>query len=392
MAGGSVGTALAAVIILTGAAPATQPAHPEAGNVVVIVNEAVAESVKLGEYYAARRGVPAENICKLKTSESETINRDGFTKEILEPVQKFLADRKFVTGEGFKRVNQARYLVTVYGVPVRISEKQNTGKGQARILTTDRAAVDSDLTLVLQKKFNKAARLRNPYFGQKVRFADCRLRLKRQRKTVPAPSVMCLVTRLDGPTPAIVRGMIDDAIRVEKTGLKGNAYFDIGGRYPIGDKWIAAGNDVMKKAGFTCDMETSKRLFPDSRPMTDACVYMGWYTGKAYGRFLNPAFRFAPGAIAYHLHSYSATVLRTEDDKWVGPLLARGAAVTMGHVYEPNLDGTPRPAVFLSRLLAGWNLAEAAYASLPFLSWQNVILGDPLYRPFAVRAAGRRDR
>jgi hypothetical protein len=37
---------------------------------------------------------------------------------------------------------------------------------------------------------------------------------------------------------------------------------------------------------------------------------------------------------------------------------------------------------FQQHLLDGFSLIEAAYASIPVVSWQAVVLGDPLYRPF----------
>ncbi len=90
-----------------------------------------------------------------------------------------------------------------------------------------------------------------------------------------------------------------------------------------------------------------------------------------------------PGAFAYHLHSFSAQVLRTTNQNWVGPLLAKGATITMGCVAEPYLVGTPDVAMFLSRLIHyKYSFGEAAYASQGSVSWQTIAVGDPLYRPF----------
>jgi tetratricopeptide (TPR) repeat protein len=89
-----------------------------------------------------------------------------------------------------------------------------------------------------------------------------------------------------------------------------------------------------------------------------------------------------PGAFAYHLHSFSAVSIRTTN-RWVGPLLAKGATITMGSVYEPYLAGTPDVATFTARLIyAGFTFGEAAYACQSVLSWQTTVVGDPLYRPF----------
>jgi hypothetical protein len=91
-----------------------------------------------------------------------------------------------------------------------------------------------------------------------------------------------------------------------------------------------------------------------------------------------------PGAIAYHLHSFSATTVRDVTNAWVAPLIAHGADATMGMVYEPYLALTPHEDIFTRRLLQGDYFAEAAYASEGGLSWMLTVVGDPLYRPFRV--------
>jgi hypothetical protein len=46
----------------------------------------------------------------------------------------------------------------------------------------------------------------------------------------------------------------------------------------------------------------------------------------------------------------------------------------------------------LSKLAAGAELGEAAYYSLNALSWQAVLVGDPLYRPFKVSLEAQIER
>jgi tetratricopeptide (TPR) repeat protein len=93
-------------------------------------------------------------------------------------------------------------------------------------------------------------------------------------------------------------------------------------------------------------------------------------------------FRFEPGAIAVHIHSFSAATLRDARANWAAPLLAHGAAATLGNVYEPYLGLTPNLDLFADRLRNGLNFAESAYAAEPVLSWMTTFVGDPLYRPF----------
>ena len=117
--------------------------------------------------------------------------------------------------------------------------------------------------------------------------------------------------------------------------------------------------------------------------MTDCALYYGWYTGAVAGPFTQPDFRFVPGAIAVHIHSFSAATLRDPNGGWVGPLLTKGAAASLGNVYEPYLQFTAHLDMFNDRLLHGFTFAESAYMSMRALSWMSVMVGDPLYRPYA---------
>jgi hypothetical protein len=121
---------------------------------------------------------------------------------------------------------------------------------------------------------------------------------------------------------------------------------------------------------------------PVNFPLRDTALYFGWYDWNVTGPFINPSFKFKKGAIAVHLHSFSAMQLRDATKNWCAPLLAKGAAATLGYVYEPYLPLTQNFDIFNARLMAGYTLVEAAYMSVPVLSWQNIVLGDPLYRPF----------
>jgi hypothetical protein len=122
--------------------------------------------------------------------------------------------------------------------------------------------------------------------------------------------------------------------------------------------------------------------FPAGFPMSQIGIYIGWYAESACGPFAQPTVEFMPGAFAYHLHSFSAAGIRTTN-RWVGPLLAKGATSTMGCVYEPYLAGTPNVGIFTARLIfSGFTFGEAAYSGQSVLSWQTTVVGDPLYRPF----------
>src|SRR4029079_19289107 len=65
-----------------------------------------------------------------------------------------------------------------------------------------------------------------------------------------------------------------------------------------------------------------------------------------------------------------------------GDLIHAGITGVAGHVAEPYLDATIRPDILFPAYVSGFNLAEAFYRAMPFLSWQTVVVGDPLCTPF----------
>ena len=197
-----------------------------------------------------------------------------------------------------------------------------------------------------------------------------------------------MVARIDGPTADIAKSLVDKAMQAEKEGLWGNAYFDTRGitnaGFKVADDMFRAAAELSRLYGYEVLNETSSRTYPPSTPLSDIAFYFGWYDQSVSGPFTNGMAEFRPGAVAYHLHSFSSRALRVTDTWWTGPLLAAGATATLGFTEEPYLQTTPQINVFLYRFMhLGFTFGEAAYASIPSLSWQTTVVGDPLYRPFS---------
>ena len=55
-----------------------------------------------------------------------------------------------------------------------------------------------------------------------------------------------------------------------------------------------------------------------------------------------------------------------------------GATGASGHTDEPYLAMCPRPDYLLPSYYTGRTLAESYYSAIPALSWQNIVIGDPL--------------
>jgi uncharacterized protein (TIGR03790 family) len=236
---------------------------------------------------------------------------------------------------------------------------------------TNQGAVDSELSLLARSGYNINGWVPNPLF-------------KNEHPTPFDLSDIVKVGRLDGPTLLDAERLVDNALIAERTGLLGRSYVDLGGPASEGDQWLGAAATQLAGLGFDGDVDRAPATMPVTARFDAPVLYFGWYASDLNGPFTLPHFEFPPGAIALHIHSFSAQTLRSPTEGWCGPLVAHGVTATMGNVFEPYLQFTHRPDLLLHALARGWTLGEAAYYALPALSWQGVLIGDPLYRPFRV--------
>jgi uncharacterized protein (TIGR03790 family) len=417
-------------LLFAGPAIALEPAE-----VVVLVNKNVPDSRALADHYLKARNVPAGNVITLDLPTGEDINRTDYDHKLVAPLREALKDRK----------DKVKCLLAMYGVPLRVGgdspseeeraelkklepqlkeaddavktaqedlkplEARNGGdllgavsalKQQRRIDLDGRrrsqerlrrrqavlshaeshAAVDSELMLLWWDKYELRRWQTNlNYFQVSAKAKEGK------------PPVL-LTARLDGPSPAIVTRMIDDAVAAEKAGLKGKVYVDARGiRFdPKGqdtghgyggyDESMREMAALLKGPGkMDVVLDDKNELFPpDSCP--DCALYCGWYSLANY----IDSFRFARGAVAWHLASSEAVSLRRPDVKyWCKSLLEHGACATLGPVAEPYTVGFPKPAEFFGFLATGkYTLAECYGKTVLFASWMGTLVGDPLYNPF----------
>lgn len=342
--------------------------------VVVVYNAASKRSEQCARAYCAKRSIPAKQCVGLSgLPKGQDISRQEFDTKLRYPLMLHAQQSSWRLPvnqlQGFKPVSA---MVLMPDIPLRVREENEPGKKEG-FLYQNCASVDSELML-LGANYSTKGPLNNPCFGKDGTVENIK------------PPVLA-VTRIDGPDDTTIRRMIQFPAEVERRGLWGWTVVDQGGPFPQGDAWFTSIARMAKEKGQPLFHEESKATLAPCFPlMQDTAVYFGWYAHPANGPF-NPKthadFRFAPGAVAVHLHSYSGTSVKSEHS-WAGALLKRGAAVTAGNVYEPTLAGCMRYDIFYDRLLKGYTVAEAALMATPWLSWQGVVMGDPLYRPYEV--------
>ncbi len=406
----------------------TAPATYGPSDVWVVVNKNMIASVALGEFYCQQRKVPADHLIKLDLPQTEEMTRTDYDTKLLAPLR-----------EQLKNLEQTDFIrLTTSGVPIRVAAAQVKPEDQAKLdlVKSDLKKIHDDLaeTTEAMKKYEQAGdtakarhsqstidmlnqskgRLEQQQFlmSQAESYAAVdselammwypkypltRWQLNLRYFTIPeanrlrAPKIV-LTCRVDGPTPTVAKRLIEDALKAEAAGgPQGFAYVDargmgwnqasdiVAGSYGGYDEAMRELAALFKRTGFRTELENTDALFPPGAcPRT--ALYCGWYSLANY----IPCCELMTGSIAYHVASFEAVSLREANNKrWVPNLLQDGAAVTIGPVAEPYLISFPKPAVFFGFLLAGHTVVESYWLSTPFTSWQMMIIGDPLYRPFA---------
>jgi uncharacterized protein (TIGR03790 family) len=343
----------------SGAAWALDPSE-----VLILVNKDSGISSQVAEMYRKLRGVPEGNVLRLSLGSNRQISAQEYRDKTASAVKRVLDARP-----------EIRCILTTAGVPYVIGTPENS---QA-------ASYDSQLATVLREPPGDLKwRQPNPLFvqgGNPFGLTD------------PRRFQMVLVVRLDGPNLNMITRMVEDAIAVEAGGLQGPVFGDargidgIGGE-GLGDYQIRSGIDVLSGAGFvsTLDMKPESWTQPKGgvgNQAAGAAFYVGWYNLADFQDIFG-AEGLARGAIAWHIASQEAQdIWNLNSHFWCVNLLRRGAAVTLGPAFEPYLDAFPPGGVLMQGLLSGLTVAESYWLALPKVSWAMVILGDPLYRPFA---------
>lgn len=389
----------------------------EPHEILVLANRNAKGSVGVAKYYMEKRKIPESHLLQLWVTDGEYCSREDFEKKIVPPLRRLLAE------DEFKR--KVRCLVLFYGLPLRVEppepgaeeklRKAELEKRRSSLLENFKAAgespaaqelkreidlmereivslshrdqgasLDSELALVLAGEYPLAKWVTNPLFlGNQGRYV----------KSMPDKGEVLMVSRLDGPDVGVVRRMIDEALRAEDEGMKGVAYFDArwpkpqdpqkrpeGMSYEFYDRSIHAAAEAVRKSGRMAVVVNDREELFKPGECPDAALYCGWYS---LARYVD-AFDWVPGAVGYHIASGECSTLKQAGSQaWCKRMLEDGVAATLGPVTEPYVQAFPVPELFFSLLLEGyWTLAECYALSQPFWSWQMVLLGDPLYRPF----------
>lgn len=372
-------TAVSALLLTIASTARAQTAD----HVLLVVNKSSQDSVKIGEHYTRVRRIPADQVLQIEAPVVETVPRATFQRHIEIPISNWIAKRA--------AHDRILYIVLTKGVPLRI--EGTIGRNGTM------SSVDSELTLLYRKLVGATlapgGQVPNPYYLG----AEPATKAKRFNHR---DHDIYLVTRLDGFTATDVIAMID---RGAAAAPSGQVVLDQKAELPA-----SAAENRMKDAAVALSnqgfaeqtvLESTTRAFSGTQPIIG---YYSWGSNDPALQKRRLALNFAPGAIAAMFLSSDARTFVEPPAEWLagdsrdprhlyagssqsltGDLIRNGVSGAVGYVVEPYSDGAVRPDMLFPAYLAGFNLAEAFYLSTPYLSWQSVIVGDPLCSPFATR-------
>lgn len=326
-------------------------------NVLVVENSLSSASRDIASYYMTARGIPASNLCRIRCSTNEFIDKANFETDIKAPILDFLLTSPIA--------NQIDYIVLTKGTPLGANYGYSTGPLS---ITSILSCIDAPS--ITHDYFN-------PYYGPTVPAFSHQLSYSGRH--------FYLVTRLDAYTVQDVHNMIDRSlmpsplgpILLDATTLESNA----------GDQRIRDANNLLS---------SSLPIIYDNTAtfcsgQTGLMGYFGWGSNdSSFTLAKYTSNTFVPGSIADTIVSNSActfnrtsTGLSSFGQSLIADLICQGACGVNGYVSEPYFSSTSYPNILFDRYTKGFNLAESFYAACPKLFWKSVVIGDPLMAPYA---------
>ena len=357
---------------------APHAAAQDAERALLIVNPDNAESRYVANYYAAARGIPARNVIYMDPA---AVNYQTWTD-----VQRhaFLGTLR---NRGIEETID--FVLVPPGNDYQISAN---GYVSDQCVAVHRFSVPSCFTLVHQADeilggVNSTGVNQYKINSWGPRAFESRLSWYQGDPSTSSKAEKYFIggmigwTGQNGNTLQEVLDMIDRSVAVDGTQPSGTYYYcetsDTTRSSPRDPFYTPAANEIIARGG------QAQHLLANLPLGNHDCL--GVMTGLANPAIDDPNFSLLPGSFADHLTSFAGTFnnnSQTKMSRWI----AKGASGTAGTVEEPcNYAGKFPHARMHVVYFRGLTLGEAWFRSHGFRPYQELLLGDPLTRPFAKR-------
>ncbi|MEI7986587.1 MAG: TIGR03790 family protein [Armatimonadota bacterium] len=338
----------------------------DANRVLVVMNEKDANSVRIASYYLQKRKISRDQLVSLKTSTADDISPEKYKTEIEAPIKSALAKNKNID-----------FIVMTKGVPLRLVDQGG--------YSVDATLASMELNFLpigqtpgkfgITEGDEEAAlkRCKNPYFGSKEPFSHAKFG-------------MYLVNRLTGYTVEDCYKLIDNSMNAKPS--KAPILLDSQPKYGPGSGYwgmelsLNEANDKLSAKGLNIYYEKTQNFTNGGEPLAGYCSWGSndaSFDAKAYHEL-----KFVPGAIAETFVSTSGRTFEptTGGQSLIADLIHQGVTGVKGYVSEPFTVALCKSDILFDRYFNGFNLAESFYAATPLVKWKDIVVGDPLCRPY----------
>ena len=370
----------------------------EADRVLLLMNSQSPASQEIGADYIQKRGIKNKLVVTVAdsavTAQNETIAYKEFSEKIEAPLRAYL-----------KTHPKIDFIVLTKGLPIRITGAPGLGLSNVQpSMDSFMAALDYDkspgaIKISLNDSGFTGTAYANRFWDAKTRFSH-------------AQYGGYLVTRLDGYTVDDAKRLTTFALNAEASKPSGKILLDSCpsfGYAEVAKMPVPIFNGVpdpkngakdlneLSYNAYNGDMlKAAELLAPRNVPFilekTDTFVQgnglMGYCSWGSNDSHFDPAnykkLRFADGGIAETAVSTSARTFlpTTGGQSLIADLISQRVTGVKGYCDEPLLQAVASPTILFDRYTRGWNLAESFYAASRFVGWEDIVIGDPLCRPY----------
>jgi uncharacterized protein (TIGR03790 family) len=333
-------------------------------DVLVIINTNSDISDSVGKYFANARKIPEQNIVCITAPTNEEIDSVQF-ENIRQQIESALISRNLK--------DSINYIVTTKGIPLKVVRKTPYSN----------SSFENELTLILGPYaywIGRAGKVFSTYYKKHENFTRSKFGFY-------------IVTRLDGYTFHDIKGLIDRASIIPNS-ISSTAQFVL----DMDPMWTSTpelnGNmqlatDSLRSRGITSYLDTTTTFVTEQ---TNVLGYVSFGSNDnfdhLYATNAIPRNTYLPGAIAETYVSTSArsfALPETYGQSLIADLIAEGVTAVKGYAYEPYSNSMADVSTLFPMYVDGYTIGESFYSASRFLSWMDVVIGDPKFRLVSTR-------
>ncbi len=344
-------------------------------DVLLVVNSNSSNSTAIGNYFAANRLGLTHTLQVSLPGDASSLKFSELNSRLYSPIKDYLNSTN----------DTINYIVLSSNIPLYSNESEATvtpGCSFNADACQNSSSVDSEVALLntaYASSVGRVGRISNPYYGSILPFSKARFGIY-------------LVGRLDAGSTTVVQSMIDKATSFTKADLDSGLHI-ITGYSGIYSSEFGAANASLSTNGLSLYYNNSPTAqYPANAQGVSYFDTFGCYNfgGCNWGATQARNYTWKNGSLASSRYSWSARTtadylnpyplngtLYYFNNYYVSSYLAQGATAGLGYAVEPLPNGVSNPAYLAKSYLAGRSLGEAAWSSIPQLSWAAVFFGDP---------------